>query len=157
MDLTTKTIKSFLMTNFLFGLVLLISCSSKSNVTCSKFEQGVEALSINQMNEHEFNLSQILKIEVDSVYIFEGPRFPDEISEIIHLPYNESLSDDDKLYILIKDGNIILSETSFCGDVGVHNLMNSQGYTVLKKDAKFLIKRKEVSDRPYFEVLFSTL
>jgi hypothetical protein len=151
MDLTTRIIKNCLMINFLIGIALLISCSSKNNEKCSKFEEEIKTFSLNQKSEFKLSLFQ-LNVECDSLYIFEGPRLPDEISEVIHLPFNETLNDDDRLFIFTKNGSMILNETSFCGDVGVHNLINSKGYTVLKSDTKLIVKKKEVSNKPYFEV-----
>lgn len=132
-------------------MLILTSCVSNGD-SCSTIEKGIVEHCDAEKSNCQISLNHIFEESFDSLYIFEGPRFPDEIEDIIKIEYDEVLDDGNRLYVFVKNRQIILKEISSCTNVDIHGLMNDQGYVVLSNDTMLYSRLKKNASGTLYRV-----
>ena len=126
MDLMRKTEKIWRRTSIVILFLMFTACFNKSTNT-SSFEEFIIS-TCKQVNvDYKIELKDLSKINYDNLYIFEGPRFPSEIEQITNLKYEDVLDDGVRLYLFVKNNNIIKQEKSLSKDVNIPPLPHESG------------------------------
>ncbi len=97
------------------ALLMFVCVNSCSDDTyCASLEREIVDRCINVDSVYSIKLASLTQFDWDTVYVIAGPRFPEEVSEITGLDYDEVLQDDHNLYLFIKDGKIAEELISSC-------------------------------------------
>lgn len=93
-----------------FGLVVFIYSYYISNPlsnNCNDFEKKVLKICVQIDTLYSIPLDFIDSSEWEYLYIIEGPKFQNEITKIIGLPYQKTIPDSDRVYFFVKNAKII--------------------------------------------------
>lgn len=135
-------------------LFLMVTACFNENSNTSIFEELIKSTCKQLDVDYKVELKDMIRLDYDKLYIFEGPRFPSEIEEIANVKYNDMLDDGVRLYLFVKNKNIAKQEKSLCKDVNIHRIMNEQGFTVLFPETTLLAKQKRNGDDTYYDIFY---
>jgi len=153
MDLAMKIKQTLRIISVVIAFFTLTSCF-RGNETNSTFENLIISTSVDLNKTYEIKLDKNIKLDYDKLFIFEGPRFPSEIEEVIKIKYEDVLDDGDRLYLYVKGNIITKQEKSTCKDVNIHRLMGEQGYTVLYPETIIYTKKQKNGNDFYYDTFY---
>lgn len=119
---------------------------------CSAFEQGLKDICKEKNIFYSVALSEVTDFEWDSLYVISGPRFPDEVEEIINCKYGDMVQDDCRQYIFLKNGLIVNEFSSQCRSFSFIGLMDGKGYAQFGNSSKIKVKKWNDEDVFYYQV-----
>jgi hypothetical protein len=140
MDLMKKIGKTVI------SVIILISFTSCCLVDrCSPLEIKLKEICVKADTIYCFPLNSLLDFEWEELYIISGPRFPDEIEEIIGIKYNKVIPDNYRQYIYLKNGKLIKEYRTSCRYI---NLMmyNENGYTMYNSSSVINIETRLIDE-----------
>jgi hypothetical protein len=153
MDLMKKTEKIWKITSVVIFFLILTACFNENSNT-SIFEELIINTCKKVDEDYKIELKNLTKFSYDKLYIFEGPRFPSEIEQVTNIKYDELLDDGVRLYLFVKNNNIIKQEKSLSKDVNIHRIMNEQGFCILSSETILYAKQKKNGDDNYYDTFY---
>jgi hypothetical protein len=126
-----------LATSFVVGATafLLYGCEY-----CSDLDSEIEQ-AFKERDTVMLRGADILPEAIDSCHIITGPRFPEEINEIVDVHYTDVLQDDHTLYLYFKEGAVVESEEANCRGFDYSDTSSGDGGAVLRKNSRLEIWR----------------
>jgi hypothetical protein len=92
-------------------VLLMVNCTNKK---CTSEEKQMMNNSSGETGFHQVKLSLIFPFEWDELYVVSGPRFPDEVTELTGVNYDNMIPDDTRQYIFVNDGIVTRDQRSGC-------------------------------------------
>ncbi|GIV45092.1 MAG: hypothetical protein KatS3mg035_2215 [Bacteroidia bacterium] len=110
---------------------------------CSSLDTKIKKIMQKKPDRDIIKLKEVTDFQWDNLFVIVGPRFPDEIQNIIGFKYENEVSDNEVLFIFTKNYNFIKEfKSSFCCDIDWSNCFDKNGYFKLTSHSKILIKQK---------------
>lgn len=125
------------MRSLLFAALIVFSCSDREN--CITEETQICNFSPGLTKLNKLNLSDVFNFEWDELYIVTGPRFPDDVSQMIGRDYKGTIPDDTRQYIFINNGTIVRDEQSSCQCLDYFSETSKNGFVRYTRDSSISI------------------
>lgn len=101
-----------IMRSLLIVALVVFSCSDREKCIAEEVQICEFSSRLNEPNK--LNLSEAFNFEWDELYVVTGPRFSDDVSQMIGQDYKGTIPDDARQYIFINNGTIVRDEQSSC-------------------------------------------
>jgi hypothetical protein len=95
--------------------ICLISCGLQGD--CLQEESLIVTTASHSSGEEKIELSNFFKFDWDELYVVVGPRFPEDVTNMIGVSYPGTIPDDTRQYIFLKAGQIVRDQSSTCQDL----------------------------------------
>lgn len=129
----------------------LYSCSNKEG--CNELDVRIKDVCTMPNVIYSVSLDSLVDFEWDELYIIGGPRFPEEVEEIIKLDYKKVIKDNYEQYIYVKGNKIVKEEASSCRDFTLSIFKESRlnGYTKYNKSSIISVRKEEIDGKLEFK------
>ncbi len=156
MDLTITIVVNLKKITKIFTLGILLSVGvSCARYKCPEIENQIKAFKPREDSVYT-KISSLDVNDWDSLYVIQGPRFPNEVKEIIGFKhYDKVIPDDSKLYLAVKDEKVIYNYISRCRNISFIS-DKGLGYMKFGSNSVILIHRRTLSEHDVIEVSYKT-
>lgn len=139
-DLQRGTSRKMMISSSFLVVLLFFSCQEK----CITEEAKICELSSGSAGSSKLNLSEVFNFEWDELYVVTGPRFPDDVSEMIGHNYEGTIPDDIRQYIFFNNGIMIRDEPSRCRCIDFFDETAESGFVKYTHDSSISIVCKTI-------------
>src|SRR5688500_17392090 len=126
----------------LFAALITFSCTDQEK--CIAEESQICDSSSRSSGPNKLNLSEAFNFEWDELYIVTGPRFPDDVSQMIGQDYERTIPDDTRQYIFVDNGTIVRDEQSRCHCLDYFKETSKTGFVKYTRDSSVSILCKSI-------------
>lgn len=107
-------------------LLIFASCSLRE---CSPIERKIKDICVQADTIYAIPLNSLTDFDWEELYIMSGPRFPDEVEEVIGVKYEKIIPDNCYRFIFLNNNKIVNEYSSSCNGIDLDTFWKRKEYT----------------------------